>query len=86
MKRNEAVICLKEINLTCQNMSPDAVALVNSKPNDQTSVGYQVHIQTVLDRETKRQIQGIADKRCLALREEKGKVVIYQPKAVAKTA
>ena len=64
-------------------MSPDSVALVNSKLDDQLATGFQVHIQTVLDSETKQQIQTIAAKHNLALKEENGKVIIYQPKAVA---
>ena len=83
MKRHEAVTCLKEINNSCNQMSPDAVALVDSPLDDQLSTGYQVHIQTVLDTETKSQIQSIAQKRSLAVKEDKGKVVIYQPKPTA---
>ncbi len=60
-------------------MSPDSVTLVNSKPED-GPIGYQIHLQTVLDRETKNQVQTIAEKHSLALKEENGKVVIYQPK------
>ncbi len=86
MKRHEAITCLKEINATCRNMSADAVSLVNSKPNDDLSMGYQVHIKTVLDGETKLQIQSIAEKHSLAIKEENGKVVIYRPKEeLAKT-
>jgi hypothetical protein len=80
MKRHEAVTCLREINNSCRQMSPDAIALVNSPTGDQLSTGYQVHIQTILDSETKSQIQSIAQKHSLAMKEEKGKVVIYQPK------
>jgi hypothetical protein len=83
MKRHEAVTCLREINSSCRQMSPDAVTLVNSPIDDPFSTGYQVHIQTVLDSETKSQIQNIAQKRSLAVKEEKGKVVIYQPKPAA---
>jgi hypothetical protein len=86
MKRNEAVTCLKEITITCTNMSPDSITLFNSKPDDLDSTGYQVHIKTVLDNETKQRLQNIAEKHSLALREENGKVVIYQPKEVTKTA
>jgi hypothetical protein len=86
MKRHEAVTCLKEITITCTNMSPDAVALFDSRPDDPDSTGYQVHIKAVLDNETKQRLQNIAEKHSLALREENGKVVIYQPKEVTKTA
>ena len=86
MKRHEAVTCLKEITSTCTNMSPDSITLFNSRPDDPDSTGYQVHIKTVLDNETKQRLQNIAEKHSLALKEEKGKVVIYQPKEVTETA
>ena len=85
MKRNEAVTFLKEITNTCESMSPDSVTLFRSKMDDQDSVGYQVHIKTVLDSETKQQVRNIAEKHSLALREEEGKIVIYKPKEVTKT-
>jgi hypothetical protein len=85
MKRHEAVTFLKEITNTCGSMSPDSVTLFRSKMDDQDSVGYQVHIKTVLDSETKQQVRNIAEKYSLALREEEGKVVIYKPKEATKT-
>jgi hypothetical protein len=80
MKRQEAVTCLKEIRVNCSHMSPEIVELINSQPDDQFSTGYQLHIQTLLDQQTKQQIRLIAAKRRLALKEENGRVVIYQPK------
>lgn len=85
MKSQEAVTCLREINTTCRNVSPDSVELVDSQPNDERCTGYQLHIQLVLDNETEIQIRAIASKYCFALREENGKVVIYQPKTVPTT-
>ena len=84
MNRHEAVTCLREINDTCQNMSPDSVTLFHSKPDDPLSTGYQVHIKAVLDSETKQQVRSITEKHSLALKEEKEKVVIYQPKEITK--
>ncbi len=80
MKRNEAVTCLKEISASCNGMALDWVALVESKSSDPQSIGYQVHIHTFIDIETRRRLQSIAGKRSLVLREEKDKGVIYQPK------
>lgn len=85
MKRDEAVTFLKEITTTCTDMSPDSVTLFPSQVNDPISTGYQVHIKTVLDGETKQQIQSIVEKYRLAFKEENGKVVIYRPKVVEKT-
>jgi hypothetical protein len=39
----------------------------------------------VLDKVTETQICAIASKYCFALRQEKGKVVIYQPKTMPTT-
>jgi hypothetical protein len=80
MKRDEAVTCLKEINKSCGQLSPEAVTLVYSQANDPFSIGYQVHIQTILDSETKGQIQTIIQERSLALKEEANKFIIYKPK------
>jgi len=66
-------------------MSPNYVELVNSQSSDQRCTGYQLHIQMVLDNETETKIRAIASKYCFALREENGKVVIYQPKTVPAT-
>ena len=78
VKRHEAVTCLKEIN-AITSMSPDSVELCPSKANDD-STGYQVHIKTTRDNHTKQQLVSIAQKQGLALKEENGKVVIYEHK------
>jgi hypothetical protein len=67
-------------------MSPDEVSLYHSPENDTSSTGYQVHLKTVLDSKTKRQVQNIVQKYSLALKEERGKVVIYKPKEVIPSA
>ena len=84
MNRNEAVTCLKEITNICTNMSPDSISLVHSGSDVQKST-YQVHIKTSLDDETKQQLQNIAEKHSLALKEDGGKVIIYQPKEMENT-
>lgn len=86
VKRHEAVTCLKEITDSCTTMSPDSISLIHSDPDDPHSTGYQVHIKTSLDDETKECLQGIVEKHRLALKEEKGKVVIYQPKEMSKAS
>ncbi len=87
MKRHEAINCLREINNSCYkinnscyNMSPAFVALMNSKRDDQLSIGYQVHIQGVLDHDSRAKILDILKKYGLALSEEPNKIVIYKPK------
>lgn len=81
MKRDEAVTFLKEISTACSNLSPNSVALVNSEYNDPLSIGFQVHIQTVLDTEDMKRIKNIAANHRLALKGDKEKIIIYQPKA-----
>ncbi len=83
MNRHEAVSYLREITINCQNLSPESVELVNSQTDDTLCAGFQIHIQTVLDHDTLLQIKRIAEKNCLAVKEEKGKVIIYQPKVAA---
>jgi hypothetical protein len=85
MKRHEAINCLREINNSCYNLSPAFVALMDSKRDDQLSIGYQVHIQGVLDQNTRAKILGILSKYDLALNEEPNKIVIYKPKTVTAT-
>jgi hypothetical protein len=80
MKREEAVTCLKEITCSCANMSPNAVTLTDPKLNDPLAVGYQVKIKTILDSETKQQVQQIAKKYNLALKEGEEEIIIYRPR------
>lgn len=81
MKRHEAVTCLKEITSGCSGLSPDSIALFHSNDND-ASVGYQLHIKTVLDDETNTRLEEIADKHKLGLKRENDKVIIYKPKEI----
>jgi hypothetical protein len=85
MNRHEAVTCLKEIHASCKDLSPDSISLVCSDPNDPFSSGYQLHIQTALDSEAKKQVQSIAKTHNATMKEEEGKVVIYGPKVLAQT-
>jgi hypothetical protein len=81
MKRDEAITLLREISSSRQNLSPYSVSLVMSRPDDQRSVGYQLHIHIALDQETEQQIRSIASKNCLAIHREKGEaIIIYKPK------
>ena len=83
MRRDEAVSFLKEVTAACANMSPDSVALFHAHPTDPKSTGYQVQIKTILDSETREQVQTIAERHSLALKQEKDKVVIYKPREAA---
>jgi len=80
MNRHEAITCLKEINTSCCNMAPNFISLVDSKQDDKLSIGYQVHIQGILDHDSRTKIHLIIAKYNLALNEETNKIVIYKPK------
>jgi hypothetical protein len=81
MKREEAVMLLKEISGCCQNLSPDSVMLVKAQLDNQLSVGFQLHIRMALEPVTVAQIQGIASRNHLSVYEEKGEaIIIYKPK------
>jgi hypothetical protein len=82
LKRQEAVTCLKEIN-AATGISPEAVALFPSKAED-NSTGYQMHIKIAIDSKTKQTLQNIAEKYGLSVKEEEGKVVIYESKRIQK--
>lgn len=82
MKRQEAVTCLKEINVVTR-MSPEVVALLNSKAED-NSTGYQMHIKATVDNKTKQTLQGIVEKYNLSIKGEENIVVIYRPKEIRK--
>jgi hypothetical protein len=83
MNRDEAVACLKEIDASYKGIFANAISLVKSKPDNPISTGYELHIKTALDAETKIQLKGVAQKKGLELIEEKDEVIIYKPKVVA---
>jgi len=83
MRRDEAVAFLKEVMSSCANMSPDSVTLSHAQSADSEIVGYQVHIKTVLDKKTKQQVQKIAEKHSVDLKQEKDELVVYKPKKAA---
>lgn len=65
-------------------MSPDSISLNHSKTSDD-STGYQLHIKTMLDDETKMRLKEIADKHSLEIKQENDKVIIYKPKEITTT-
>lgn len=83
MKRDEAIALLREINSGCKNLSPDSIMLVRAQPEDQLSVGYQLHIRMALDSGIVEKIQAIATRKRLGVHEMKGEaIIIYKPKTV----
>lgn len=81
MKRDEAVTLLREISSGCHNLSPESILLVETRRDDQQSVGYQLHIRMALDGQAVQEIRAIALKNRYAVHEEKGEaIIIYRPK------
>jgi hypothetical protein len=82
MRRDEVVACLREIDVSYKGIFSNAISLVKPKADSPISTGYQLHIKTALDAETKIQLTSIAQKKGLELIEEKSEVIIYKPKVV----
>ena len=80
MNRAEAVALYKEIMNLCESMGSNAFNLMASEKNDPTAKGYQIRMTMSMDTEIKQQITNIAKRHNLALKEEKGEVIIYEPK------
>jgi hypothetical protein len=86
MKRRKAITCLKEIGRSCKYMSPDAITLLNTSLDGSNSKGYEIHIKTLLDTESRQQVKSIAEKYSLVMHENQDRVIIYQPKLITKQA
>jgi len=81
VKRDEAVVVYKEIMKLADCMASNTFNLKLSRTDDPQSEGYQICIKTMSpDTEIEGQIIAIAEKHNLAVREEKGEIIIYKPK------
>ena len=83
MNRDEAVVIYKEIVNVCESMRSNAFNLMFSEKNDATAKSYQIRITMSPDTQIKRQITNVAKKHDLAVKEEKGEVIIYKPKKIS---
>lgn len=72
MRRDEAVACLREIDASYKGIFSNAVSLVKSKADSLISTGYELHIKTALDVETKIQLKSIATKEGFRIDRRKG--------------
>jgi hypothetical protein len=66
--------------MSCNELAPNLVSLVNSSRDNKLSVGYQVHIQEAIDKATENQIRQIANVHNFVLLKEKGRIIIYKAK------
>lgn len=76
MDRSEAVSYLKELLRNCTNMSPEMVSFEQTAGHQ----GFTVRIKGALYETDKETVRNIAKKYCLAVREEKDQVLIFNPK------
>ena len=74
LRRDEALLFLKELLSESPNMTPEAISLLQSK--DPSS--YTVHIKEKLSSQT---IRDVAQKLNLLMKEEKDTMVVYSPTA-----
>lgn len=80
MNKEEASAIMKEILVTCNGLTEEAVLLVLPTADGPVSHGYQLHIKSESLRENLPCLKSIAGKHNLALDESrKGLVVIYRP-------
>ena len=83
MNRSEAVRIFKEIVNASENVGYNTFNLKISDKNDPKAENYQIHIEMRPDHFVKKQIASLAKKHQLEVREENGRIVIYQPKKIA---
>lgn len=81
MNREEAVSIYKEIVNLSAIVGYNPFNLKLSEKNDPTP-DYQICIAMATDPLTNRQITAIAKKHKLAVKEENGEVIVYEPKRV----
>jgi hypothetical protein len=78
--RADAVSVLKEISSACRNLNEAAFSLVESRPEDKTSAGYQLRIKATLDSADKQSLKEIVQKNNLSFKEDEGTVTIFKQK------
>ena len=81
MKRQDAVAIFKEILNLSEDMGVKSFNLKLSGENDQTSEGYQIRIAVLSDNLIKQEIENLAKKHHLEVKEDTGEVIVYTPKA-----
>ena len=83
LKREEAVLILKEIFDKCTLYDGSWVALMPPNSANILAHGYQVHLKVPLDEQSRSCMQDVLQKYELAMmvKENEGLTVIYKPKA-----
>ena len=81
MNREDAVVIFKEILNLSEDVGLISFNLQLSGENDQTSEGYQIRIAIFSDNLIKQEIENLAKKHHLEVKEDTGEVIVYTPKS-----
>jgi hypothetical protein len=82
LKREEAILVLKELFDKCTNLDGHYLEVIPPKASKDMSLGYQIHIKATLDEETRTCMQDVLMKYQLTIKvEEEDSFIIYSPPA-----
>ena len=84
VNRSEAVNIYKEILNLSEAARYSTFNLKLSDKNDPIAQDYQIHVSMYVDPLTNQQLTSIAKKYNLAVKEERGEVVVYEPKKISR--
>ncbi len=86
MKREEAILVLKELFEECTNLDGHYLELLPPNATTKMSGGYQIQIKATLDEETRDCMQDILMKNHLTIKiEESDSFTIYRPQKESST-
>jgi cell division ATPase FtsA len=81
VNREDAVVIFKEILNLSEDVGLKSFNLQLSGENDRTSEGYQIRIAIFSDNLIKQEIENLAKKHHLEVKEDTGEVIVYTPKS-----
>jgi cell division ATPase FtsA len=81
VNREDAVVIFKEILNLSEDVGLKSFNLQLSGENDRTSEGYQIRIAIFSDNLIKQDIENLAKKHHLEVKEDTGEVIVYTPKS-----
>jgi hypothetical protein len=82
LNRAQAIQVYREILRLSQNVGYYTINLKFSEKDDPTAQNYQLHIEMLPDSFTSSQIESVAKKYQLEVKQHNGKVVVYEPKKI----
>jgi hypothetical protein len=82
LKREEAILVLKELFDKCTNLDGHYLEVIPPNASKDISMGYQIQIKATLDEETRTCMQDVLMKYQLTIKiEEEDSFIIYSPPA-----